>query len=85
MYFLGAVLIGGLVGFLVHRWWVATIYVAFLTAAVYSGIGIGLWGNGFGENWEYTVPFWFLATGAGSAVGWLLARLRGSRADSPSG
>jgi cell division protein FtsX len=63
-------LIGAGIGYMVHRWW-ALVFAVFLPAPIYLGVAIGLWGNGFGENWAYAIPIWVVPAALGYFLGWI--------------
>ncbi len=68
--------LGGLGGFFVGRLWAAVVAIL-APLPWYLGVAVGLWGNGFGENWQYAVPMWILPVCLGFVVGALLKRVKG--------
>jgi hypothetical protein len=60
-------------GFVVGRWFVLAVPVAFWTI-FFVGVGAGLWGSGFGDAWELAVLFVVAAAVAAAAIGVLLRR-----------
>jgi hypothetical protein len=71
--------LGGFAGFLVGRLWSAVV-VILLPFPWLLGIAIGLWGNGFGENWGYLIPLWIGPACLGFVVGVLARRATSARA-----
>ena len=69
---------GGLAGFFVGKMWAAVV-VILAPLPWYLGIALELWGNGFGENWQYTVPIWVLPAFLGFIVGALARNAKGRR------
>lgn len=46
-----ALALGLVTGALIARWW-GVVVATLLPLPLYLGVAIGLWGNGFGENWQ---------------------------------
>jgi len=65
---LAALGLGGLAAMTKARWW-SLVVVLLLPLPLYLGIAFGLWGNGFGENWELTIPLWVGPVVVGFAAG----------------
>jgi hypothetical protein len=41
---------------------------------LYLGVAPGLWGNGFGENWQYAIPIRIMPVCIGFYAGTLIRR-----------
>jgi hypothetical protein len=65
-------LVGVGIGFLIHRWWAIAVAIL-LPVPLYVGVAFGLWGSGFGENWEYAVPIWIVPAVIGCILGWFIS------------
>jgi hypothetical protein len=72
---LAVIVTGGLVGGFLGRWWSMTAAVILVPPLAYLGIGLGVWGNGFGENWQYAIPFTFMIVVIAIAIGFAAKRL----------
>lgn len=76
IFILIGLVLGGLAGFFVGKWWAAAVAVL-APLPLYLGIALGIWGNGFGENWQYTIPLWVVPVCVGFFIGVMLKRQRG--------
>jgi hypothetical protein len=73
--------IASFLGYFVRSWW-ALVLVALLPVPLYLGVALGAWGNGFGENWQYTILFWVAPGVAGLLLGSVVRRALNDRAAS---
>lgn len=76
-FFVIAVAVGLSIGALIARWW-GVVVAVLLPLPLYLGVAIG-WGNGFGENWQYTIPLWVIPAALGSIVGAMVRNARQAR------
>lgn len=60
--------IGGLLGYFVGKWWAAIVAIL-LPLPLYLGIALDIWGNGFGENWQFTIALWVVPASVGFLAG----------------
>lgn len=77
---LTGLVLGALAGFFVGRPW-AGIVVAVAPLPWYLGAALGLWGDGFGEYWWYSIPIWIVPVCVGFVTGAIArnARVRAAR------
>lgn len=77
---LAGLVLGGLAGFFVGRAW-AGIVAVLAPLPLYLGVALGLWGDGFGEYWWYSIPVWVVPACVGFVIGALgrNAKLRAAR------
>lgn len=73
IYILIGLILGGLAGFFLGKWWAAVIAVL-APLPLYLGTALGIWGNGFGENWQYTTLLWVVPVCAGFFIGTMFKR-----------
>ena len=71
--------IASVVGYFVQSWW-ALVLVVLLPLPLYLGVALGVWGDGLGENWQYTIPFWVVPGVAGFLLGVAVRRALSDRA-----
>lgn len=71
-------ILGGLAGFFIGRLWAAGLAIL-APLPWYLGIAFGLWGSGFGDSWEYTIPIWVVPVCLGFIIGAMARRGRGRR------
>jgi hypothetical protein len=70
---LAGLALGGLSGFPVGKVWAAVV-VLLAPLPLYLGVAPGLWGNGFGENWQYAIPIRIMPVCIGFYAGTLIRR-----------
>lgn len=71
-------LLGGSAGFVVGKLWAAVV-VILAPVPWYLGVALGLWGNGFGENWQYGIPIWIAPVCLGFVIGVAVKNVTGGR------
>ena len=57
-----ALALGALIGFFFLRWWSAIVVIV-LPLPFYAAIALDIYGNGFGDNWQYAIPLWVVPAG----------------------
>ncbi len=65
---LAALVLGALAGLFIGRAR-AGIVAVLAPLPWYLGVALGLWGNGFGEYWWYSIPIWMVPACFGFIVG----------------
>ncbi len=68
-----ALTLGALVGFFVLRWWTTVVVIVF-PLPFYAGIALDVYGNGFGDNWQYGIPLWVVPACVGLLIGAIAKR-----------
>lgn len=76
--------LGAFAGLAAGKLWSA-IVVILIPLPWYVGVALDLWGNGFGENWEYAIPIWVAPVCLGFVVGTMARKATGGRSQSHQG
>ncbi len=78
IFLLIAFALGGLAGYLSGRWWAAALALL-APVPFYLGIALGLYGNGFGDEWQLVIPLWAIPVLLAFGLGALSSSLWGDR------